>query len=216
MTFSVSFLDHVAREPDTDPKVSGVMVGRVINILDPLMLGRVQVQIPSVDALDLSPWARVAMPAASLAAGMYWIPNIGDEVLVAFENGALDAPYVIGCLWSAVAPPPLPTPVLQIRGLRTPLGNQILMMEEPTGIIINTADGLNAIVMLPTGMQLISGTNIISLTPDGISMVGATIKLVAQGEVTITAPSVTVAGAGSTSVTSGGTVSIKSPLVTIN
>jgi hypothetical protein len=216
LSFNVSFLDHVAREPDVDPKISGVVVGRVINLLDPLMLGRVQVQIPSIDALDQSPWARVATPAASLAAGMYWIPNIEDEVLIAFENGSLDAPYVIGCLWSAVAPPPLPTPLLQIRGLRTPLGNQILFMEQPTGIVINTADGMNAVIMLPTGMQLISGTNVVSLTPDGISMVGATIKLVATGEVSIAAPTVSITGATSTTIASGGTCSVTSPMVTIN
>jgi phage baseplate assembly protein gpV len=193
-----------------------VVVGRVINVVDPLMLGRVQVQIPSVDALDLSAWARVAMPAAGLASGMYWLPNPEDEVLVAFERGSFDAPYVVGCLWSAVAPPPLPSPLLQIRGLRTPFGNQILMMEAPPSIIITTADGLNSVILLPTGMQLIAGTNVISMTPDGITMAGATIKLVAQGEVSITAPSVSISGAASTSISSGGVCSVTGPLVTIN
>jgi len=216
LTFNVSFLDDMARQPSEDPKIHGVLVGRVINLLDPLMLGRVQVEIPSIDALDLSPWARVATPAAGMASGMYWIPNVADEVLLAFENGSVDAPYVVGCLWSAVAPPPLPSPLLQIRGLRTPLGNQILFMEEPMGILINTADGLNSVIMLPTGMQLISGTNVVSLTPDGITLAGATIKIVAETEVSIVAPSVSITGAGSTSVTSSGVCSITSPLVTIN
>jgi phage baseplate assembly protein gpV len=216
LSFTVSFLDEMARQPPDDPRIQGVMVGRVTNVLDPLLLGRVQVQLPSIDALDQSPWARVATPAAGLASGMYWIPNPEDEVLVAFENGSLDAPYIIGCLWSAVAPPPLPSPLLQIRGLRTPLGNQILMMEEPPGILISTADGLNSVILLPTGMQLISGANVVSLTPDGITMAGATIKLIGEAEVSITAPSVTIEGAASTSVSSGGVCSIASPLVTIN
>jgi hypothetical protein len=169
-----------------------------------------------VDALDLSAWARVAMPAASLASGMYWLPNPEDEVLVAFERGSLDAPYIVGCLWSAVAPPPLPSPLLQIRGLRTPFGNQILMMEAPPSIIITTADGLNSVILLPTGMQLISGANVISMTPDGITMAGATIKLVGGAEVSITAPSVSITGAASTSISSGGVCSVTAPLVTIN
>src|SRR5947209_7873363 len=107
----MSLVDAIANEltkDEADPKIYGVVVGRVINVLDPLMLGRVQVQVPSIDALDLSPWARVAMPAASLAAGLYWLPNPEDEVLVAFENGDPNAPYIIGCLWSAIMPPPLP------------------------------------------------------------------------------------------------------------
>jgi hypothetical protein len=223
----MSLVEDMARQPaadanldaaaaGNDPKMYGVVVGRVINVVDPLMLGRVQVQIPSVDALDLSAWARVAMPAASLASGMYWLPNPEDEVLVAFERGSLDAPYIVGCLWSAVAPPPLPSPLLQIRGLRTPFGNQILMMEAPPSIIINTADGLNSVILLPTGMQLISGPNVISMTPDGITLAGATIKLVAEAEVSITAPSVSITGAASTSVSSGGVCSVTGSLVTIN
>jgi hypothetical protein len=223
----MSLVEDMARQPaadanldaaaaGNDPKMYGVVVGRVINVVDPLMLGRVQVQIPSVDALDLSAWARVAMPAASLASGMYWLPNPEDEVLVAFERGSLDAPYIVGCLWSAVGPPPLPRPLLQIRGLRTPFGNQILMMEAPPSIIINTADGLNSVILLPTGMQLISGPNVISMTPDGITLAGATIKLVAEAEVSITAPSVSITGAASTSVSSGGVCSVTGSLVTIN
>ena len=45
-------------------KYYGVTVGKVINPLDPMMLGRVQVQLPFMDSLDLSPWCRVAMPMA--------------------------------------------------------------------------------------------------------------------------------------------------------
>jgi hypothetical protein len=223
----VSLVDDMARQSagdestdaaaaGGDPKMYGVVVGRVTNILDPLMLGRVQVQIPSVDALDQSAWARVATPAASLASGMYWLPNIEDEVLVAFERGSIHAPYIVGCLWSAVAPPPLPSPLLQIRGFRTPFGNQILMMEQPPSVIITTADGLNSVVLLPTGMQLISGTNIISMTPDGITVTGTSIKLVGQAEVSITAPSVSITGAASTSISSGGVCSVTGSLVTIN
>ena len=50
-------------------KVHGVVVGTVIDVLDPLMLGRVQVQLPSLDSADLSPWARVATPMAGAALG---------------------------------------------------------------------------------------------------------------------------------------------------
>jgi len=187
--------------PDADPKIYGVVVGRVINILDPLLLGRVQVQIPAIDALDLSPWARVATPAATLAAGFYWIPGLQDEVLLAFEQGDINAPYVIGCLWSAVMPPPLPSPVPQIRMIRTPLGNQITFMEVPPTIAINTASMLQSIVLNPTGIQIIAGTNVISMTPDGITIAGTpNINLVATAQVSITAPNVVVTGAASTVV----------------
>src|SRR5262245_22573693 len=104
---------------DLQHKFYGVVVGRVINPLDPMALGRVQVQLPFIDSTDLSPWARVAVPMAGPAHGTYFIPNLGDEVLLAFEHGDLRAPYIIGCLWNAMAPPPLPSPVAQIRMIRT-------------------------------------------------------------------------------------------------
>jgi phage baseplate assembly protein gpV len=201
----MSVVDEMAKN-DTNsstarPKMQGVAIGRVINVLDPLMLSRVQVQLPDIDALDLSPWARVAAPAASLAAGFYWIPNPGDEVLVAFENGDVNAPYIIGCLWSAIMPPPLPTPVPQIRLIRTPLGNQIMFTEAPPTITISTASMTQSIVMTPAGIQIIAGANIINMTPDGITITGTpNLNLVASAQITITAPNVVMAGAATTSV----------------
>src|SRR5260370_35238121 len=67
-------------------KYYGVVTGRVINLLDPLTLGRVQVQLPFIDSLDLSPWARVATPLAGILAGFYFIPQITDQVLAAFRH----------------------------------------------------------------------------------------------------------------------------------
>jgi phage baseplate assembly protein gpV len=201
----MSVVDELARNDaagsEQEPKIGGVVVGRVINLLDPLMLGRVQVQLPAIDALDLSPWARVATPAASMASGFYWIPGLQDEVLVAFEQGDLNAPYIIGCLWSAVMVPPLPSPIPQIRMLRTPLGNQIMFTEAPPTITITTAGMKETIAMTPAGIQIIAGANIINMTPDGITITGSpNINLVASGQINITAPDVTVLGTAKTTV----------------
>jgi hypothetical protein len=170
-------------------KYYGVTVGRVINPLDPMALGRVQVQLPFIDSIDLSPWARVATPMAGPFHGTYLIPNVGDEVLVAFEHGDVSAPYIIGSLWNAKAPPPLPSPVPQIRAIRTLAGNQIVFTEIPPSIAIQTPAPPEAIpappspvgphqsVMLsPTGVEvtspttitLRSGTSSITITPESI------------------------------------------------
>jgi phage baseplate assembly protein gpV len=217
----MSIVDEMARGEATaaevDPKIYGVVVGRVINVLDPLLLGRVQVQLPAIDALDLSPWARVATPAASMASGFYWIPNPGDEVLVAFEHGDLNAPYIIGCLWSATMVPPLPSPVPQIRLIRTPLGNQIMFTEAPPTITITTASMTQTIILNPTGIQIIAGTNVINMTPDGITISGTpNLNLVATGALNITAPTITINGAATTNVLSAGVCNITAPLVKIN
>jgi phage baseplate assembly protein gpV len=200
----VSIVDEIADRFSLggagEPNVNGVQVGRVINLLDPLLLGRVQVQLPFIDALDLSPWARVAMPAAGLASGFYWIPNLGDEVLVAFENGDVNAPYIIGCLWSAIMVPPLPSPLPQVRMIRTPLGNQIMFTEAPPTITISTATLKQSIIMTDAGIQIIAGTDVINMTPDGITLAAPNINLVATTQISIAAPTVNVVGAAATTV----------------
>jgi phage baseplate assembly protein gpV len=197
-------------------KFYGVTVGKVINLLDPMLLGRVQVQLPFIDSLDLSPWARIAVPMAGIAHGTYFIPNIGDEVLVAFEHGDVNAPYVIGSLWNAMAPPPLPSPVPQIRMIRTPAGNQIVFTEVPPTITILTPSG-QTIVMSSAGIQILSGANVINMTPDGVTITGTpNLNLTASGSINITAPNVTINGAAATNLQSGGMCNVTAPLVKIN
>lgn len=229
-------IDEMAKtDPETAkaaPRIYGVVVGRVINLLDPLCLGRVQVQIPAIDGLDLSAWARVATPAASLASGIYWIPSLEDEVLVAFERGDVHAPYIIGCLWSALMVPPLPSPLPQIRMIRTPLGNQIIFTEIPPTVTITTASMLQTIMMTPAGIQIFAGPNIINMTPDGITITGTpNLNLIASGSINIGAPNITIAGATTTSmvspninissaaatnIQSTGVCNVTAPLVKIN
>jgi Type VI secretion system/phage-baseplate injector OB domain len=211
--FLTDLVDTITSKRD---KLFGVMVGKVINLLDPLALGRVQVQLPSIDSLDLSPWARVAVPMAGIAHGFYFIPNLNDEVLVAFEHGDVNAPYILGSLWNAMAPPPLPSPLPQIRMIRTLAGNMIQFTEVPPSITIQTAS-LQTIVMSPAGIQIQTGASIINMTPDGITVTGTpNLNLVASAAINITAPTVTINGATATNVLSGGAVNVTAPMVKIN
>ena len=80
-----------------DNRILGVMVGTVAKNYDKDMPGRVCVTIPVRDeeANELK-WARVAMPSHGKNWGMYFQPEIGDQVLLAFEQGNIEKPYVIG------------------------------------------------------------------------------------------------------------------------
>lgn len=217
---------------DVKKKFYGVATGRVINLLDPLTLGRVQVQLPFIDALDLAPWARVAVPFAGIMHGHYFIPNIGDEVLVAFEHGDVNAPYVIGSLWTAMAPPPLPSPLPQIRAIRTLAGNQVVMTEVPPSVTIQNAPtppavlpappspaGPHCTVMLsPVGVQVMSptmvtvqvGVTTLLVTPEGITMT-------ASGNVVSLSPAgITISASGALNITAAGPCTIAAPLVKVN
>jgi hypothetical protein len=208
----------------------GVTVGTVINLADPMMLGRVQVQLSFIDDLDLSPWARVAVPMAGIAHGSYFIPNIGDEVLVVFEQGDAQVPYIIGSLWNAMAPPPFPSPIPQVRTLRTLVGNQIVFSEVPPTITIQsgptppatipappTPAGPPTIIMSPAGIQIIFGKSVINMTEQGIDIIGTpNLNLTATGVINITGSSVNITSSSATSILAGGNCSMTAPTIKIN
>ena len=72
---------------DASSRVSGVVVGVVTNNQDPEGMGRVKVKFPWLSDEDESNWARVAAPMAGKERGFYFLPEVEDEVLVAFEHG---------------------------------------------------------------------------------------------------------------------------------
>lgn len=199
---------------DVKKKFYGVTTGRVINVLDPLMLGRVQVQLPFIDSLDLSPWARVATMMAGPTVGSYFIPNMGDEVLVAFEQGDVNVPYVIGSLWNAMAPPPLPSPVPQIRLLKTLAQNQIMITDIPPTITINTPTAV--INLSPAGVQIATGTSLVNVTPAGVAVTGDVVAVTGMKAIALTAPTVSITGTSAVNIQSAGACNITAPIVKIN
>lgn len=84
----------------SDAKQFGVEIGIVTNVQDPEKLGRVKVKFPRLPTGPESTWCRVAQPSAGAGRGFYWLPQVEDEVLVAFERGEANVPYVIGSLWN--------------------------------------------------------------------------------------------------------------------
>lgn len=78
----------------------GVVVGVVSNNQDPDNMHRVKVKFPWLADDVESNWARVAAPMAGPDRGAYFLPEVDDEVLVAFQHGRVDHPYVIGSLWN--------------------------------------------------------------------------------------------------------------------
>lgn len=91
-------------------KLYGVMVGIVIkndsaNDADKPGPGRVKVKIPIIGMAE-SNWARMAAFMAGKERGAFFLPEVDDEVLVAFENGDPNRPYIIGSLWNGKDAPP--------------------------------------------------------------------------------------------------------------
>ncbi len=92
-----TFLDLVKSEEEP---LRGVAVGIVTNNKDPDGYGRVKVKFPWLDDKAESWWARIATPMAGKGRGFFFLPEVGDEVLVAFEHGDIRHPYVVGSVWN--------------------------------------------------------------------------------------------------------------------
>lgn len=101
----MSLLDLVENR-GTDSKINGVVVGIVTNIKDPEGLGRIRVKFPWLSDENESNWARVTSLMAGMDRGIFILPEIDDEVLVVFEHGNINMPYVIGSLWNGTDVPP--------------------------------------------------------------------------------------------------------------
>ncbi len=79
----------------------GLVTARVVDHNDPRKMGRVKIQYDWLESGETG-WVRMTTPHAGGDRGFMFMPEVGDEVLVAFEHGDPERPYVVGCLWNGV------------------------------------------------------------------------------------------------------------------
>lgn len=137
--------------------------GMVLNNIDPMQQGRLQVQVPDVAGLAPASWAMPCVPIAGLQNGMVALPVIGSGVWIEFEQGNPEFPIWVGCFWGSAAeipalalatPPGLPAITFQ-----TPLQNGLTISDLPGptgGIMLKSATGATLIVN-DTGIYIQNG-----------------------------------------------------------
>src|SRR5262245_24855420 len=125
-----ALIDNLAQSGNENRRADfAIAPGIVTNNIDLIGEGRVRVKISSRPAFE--PWARLPTLGGSASRGFLWVPQIGDEVLVAFAEGDLSSTYVLGGLWSTVKRPPatLPSDFISKKviktGLTETLGHEI-------------------------------------------------------------------------------------------
>lgn len=160
--------------PTPGTRFHGVAVGLVTRLDDPDKLTRVAVKLPWL-ADDIEVWARLAVPVAGNGRGIFWLPEVGDEVLVAFGHGSPDAVFVLGGLYNGKDVPPCPEDQLTDRRvLRSRSGAEIALVDK---------DGAEAVeIRDKSGKNLITvdtASNTITLRSD------AEIKLVAAKKLSL-------------------------------
>lgn len=186
----------------TERKSFGVTLGQVVDNLDSTGEGRVQVSLPWIP--EIEPWCRVAVLSAGGGCGTYFVPQVDDEVLVAFDQGDIRDAFVIGSLWSATDKPPadLPSDAVDKRVIRTPNGHEIrfddqqqsLEITSATGqkvtldsqqIALDAGDGAAKIVLEAAGNVTIEAALDLKLKATTVSIEGTTIDVKASAAGTL-------------------------------
>jgi uncharacterized protein involved in type VI secretion and phage assembly len=145
-------------------ELRSVHVGTVVDNVDPQGGARVQVAVPVVSAKrGAAMWARLATLSAGDGRGTWFLPEVGDEVLVAFEGGDPALPIVIGSLWAAMDA----LPETGGDGARTTIRTRsgaVIRIEDadagtPASITVDDASG-DRVRIGPAGIEVRSSGNV--------------------------------------------------------
>ena len=189
--------------PGTDERFFGVAIGVVTNNKDPDGLGRVKTSLPWMADQVESDWARVVTPMAGPGRGVYFLPEVNDEVLVAFAHGNPDTPYVLGGLWNGQDKPPESNRdgKNDLRVIRSRSGNvirfsdaeddakiEIIDSSAQNTIVIRTKD--NSITITAAGdVTVQSGNGKLKLSGNGVEITStSTVKIEASQSMELKSP----------------------------
>ena len=180
----------------------GVCIGLVTDIKDPDNQGRVKITLPwSPDAggQRYEAWARLATMFGGNNRGSWFVPDVDDEVLIAFEHGDSRRPYVLGSLWNGRDQPPEQMDgagnnykkVLRSRnGVKITLddqdGQEQLKLETPGGQTVTLKDGPGSVEVVD------SNGNSIKLEAAGITINASAKVTINASQVAVSAGMVTV------------------------
>jgi len=196
----------------------GIAVGVVSDNEDPEGMGRVKLTFPWRKAEDESNWARIAVPMAGGDRGTWFLPEIGDEVLVAFEGGELAHPYVIGALWNGQdAPPESNDGNNDVRSVTSRAGHALAFDDaDDGGVTIETNAGHTITLDDASGSEKItiedsSGSNVIEF--DGT---GQSLSIEAGAKLTVEAPQVELKADGNMTIDASGVLTLNGAIIKLN
>ena len=196
-------LDAMARTG----RIYGVVVGIVTNNEDPDDQGRVKIKYPWLSAGEESPWARIATPLGGKERGMFFLPEVEDEVLVIFEQGDITRPYILGGLWGGTDLPPTADGDGRDKKILKSKSGHIIRLDDTNGeekIEIIGKDAKDTIV-------IDVAKNTITLKSDKDLVFEAP-----KGKVSIKAKEVEVVSTGASTYEASGEMTVKGSQVNIN
>ena len=127
-------------------------MGRVVENADPLGLGRVRVQMMWQEAgSEKTPWIRLLQPHSGSGKGFYFVPEIGEEVLVGFQGGNAEKPYVIGTQYNGKEKSGYADKENNIKAVHTRSGNRLLLNDETGDVSLESQKGQTIAIFYGNG-----------------------------------------------------------------
>lgn len=200
-------------------QLTGVYVAIVRANDDPEGMGRVKVVYPWRETNNESNWARIAVPMAGSERGTYFLPEVGDEVLVAFENGDIDYPYIIGSLWNGEDTPPTDNTdgSNNVRQITSRSGHELTFddHESQGKVTIETAAGQSIELDDASGNETITitdaGGNEIEF--DGTS---GSLSISANTSISVDAPTIELSSSGNITIDASGMLTLQGAIIKLN
>src|SRR5262245_32576923 len=193
---------------------AGVAVAVVVDNKDDSGTGRVMVRYPWHSHPPETFWARVSTPMAGANRGFYFMPEVGDEVLVAFEHGDLRRPYVVGSLWNGEARAP---------ATNSDGRNDLRLIRTRKGHTLRFDDGMNGNVQLELhgGKHLSIEENEITLEDangNGFTIQSATgaLTIRSASQIILKASQITIESSGTLDVKAAAALTLRGVVVNIN
>ncbi len=218
-----ALIDNLANSETGQPTGGfAIAPGVVTNNIDMIGEGRVQVKVPTRPSFE--PWARLPSVGGSSGRGFMWVPQIDDEVLVAFADNDTSSAYILGGLWSSLNSPPLSvasdtlTKRVIKTGLTEALGHTIEFDDAEQSITIKTSTD-QKISMDPQTIELTNLAGTVSITLDNteqkISITAVNKIEMSALEISMTATTIDLSGS-KVSITSAGPCTVQGLPIQLN
>ncbi|WP_395018470.1 phage baseplate assembly protein V [Dongia sp.] len=212
----MNMMDPMPRETTIEAGgyAKGVAVAVVRDNKDASGQARVKVSYPWYEQPRQSYWARVAMPMAGGKRGVYFVPEVNDEVLVAFDRGDLRFPYVIGCLWNGVdkAPETNGDGKNDKRLIHTRKGHKLIFDDGAKGLVQLQLNDGKMLKIDDEGIAIddAKGNSMVILSNSG----GITIT--AKAKLALKAAQISIESSGTMDIKAGATLGLRGAMVNIN
>jgi uncharacterized protein involved in type VI secretion and phage assembly len=218
--------------------LSGVVSAIVTDLKDPDSLGRVKVKFPVLSDSYESWWARVVQVGAGDKRGTVWLPEVNDEVLVAFSQDSMQQPYVVGGIYNGKDKPDKDwgehldqtDGSVKRRALVSRTGMLLEFLESPDGEQVNVssnggAQRISLVQKQQSAIQIVSEGPVevtskqdvtVSTSSGNVSIKGMKVAIEATSDLDLKGVNVKMAGSAMAEVSGSATTTIKGGLVRIN